>query len=121
MSRTRYGLSAIVLLSILSFGVAFAQAPAPTQAAPAATSTPEKPKKVEGVKLKKELRAVCTEQAKGKKLTRAARTKFMDDCTGNNCQCGGSTPCNNRECYCECTGGQWIAGQGGCGRCAAAP
>jgi hypothetical protein len=123
MSRTRYALSAIVLLSILSLGVAFAQTPAPKPPAQAATSAPEKQKKAEGAKLKRELRAVCTEQAKQKKLTRAARIKFMDECGGGDCpQCGGGTICQNRECFCECTGGTWISGKGGvCGRCAPVP
>jgi hypothetical protein len=80
-------------------------------------------RKTEGAKLKRELRAVCTEQAKQKKLTRAARIKFMDECGGGDCpQCGGGTICQNRECFCECTGGTGISGKGGvCGRCAPVP
>ena len=80
MSRTRYVLSVTVLLSILSLGVAFAQSPAPTTTTPAPPAS-EKQKKAEEAKMKKQMQADCTKQAKEQKLTGPARTKFMKECT----------------------------------------
>jgi len=80
MSHTRNALSATILLSILSLGAAFAQSPAPATTTPATTAT-EKQKKAEEAKMKKQMRADCTKQAKEQKLAGAARTKFMKECT----------------------------------------
>jgi len=80
MSRTRYVLSATVLFSTLALGIAFAQGPAPTTPAPATPAT-EKQKKADEAKMKKQMQADCTKQAKEQKLTGAARSKFMKECT----------------------------------------
>ena len=72
MSRIGYGVSAVVLAGTLSLGVAFCQTPAPaTTPAPAAgDNTAAKQKKTD-----------CAKQAKEQKMTGAARTKFMKECT----------------------------------------
>ena len=81
MARTiKSALSATVLFGTLSLGIAFAQGPAPTTTAPA-TPAAEKQKKAEEAKVKKQMRADCTKQAGDQKLTGAARTKFMKECT----------------------------------------
>ena len=78
MSRITYALSAAVLATTLSLGVSFAQTPAPTTTAPAGATTD---KKAEEAKMKKQRTADCTKQAKEQKMTGAARTKIMNDCT----------------------------------------
>jgi hypothetical protein len=84
MSRIAYALSAAVLASTLSLGVTFGQTPAPATTAPATAATDKaaaKQKKAEEAKMKKQMTADCTKQAKEQKMTGAARTKFMKDCT----------------------------------------
>ena len=83
MSRITYALSAAVLATTLSLGVSFAQTAAPTTAPAGATTdkAAAKQKKAEEVKMKKQRTADCTKQAKEQKMTGAARTKFMKDCT----------------------------------------
>ena len=52
--------------------------------APAGATTDKaaaKQKKAEDAKMKKQRTADCTKQAKEQKMTGAARTKFMKDCT----------------------------------------
>ena len=72
MSRIGCAVSAVVLAGTLSLGVAFAQAPAPATApAPAASEKAAA----------KQKKADCTKQAKEQKMTGAARTKFMKECT----------------------------------------
>ena len=72
MSRIGYAVSAVVLVGTLSFGVTFAQTPAPATApAPAASDKAAA----------KQKKADCTKQAKEQKMTGAARTKFMKECT----------------------------------------
>ena len=72
MSRIGCAVSAVVLAGTLSLGVTFAQTPAPaTTPAPAAS----------GKAAVKQKRADCTKQAKEQKMTGAARTKFMKECT----------------------------------------
>ena len=71
MSRFGYAVSAVVLTGTLSLGVAFAQTPAPAAPAPAASDKAAA----------KQKKADCTKQAKEQKMTGAARTKFMKECT----------------------------------------
>ena len=71
MSRFGCAVSAVVLASTLGLGVAFAQTPAPAAPAPAASDKAAA----------KQKKADCTKQAKEQKMTGAARTKFMKECT----------------------------------------
>ena len=72
MSRVGCAVSAVVLAGTLSLGVAFAETPAPaTPLAPAASDKAAA----------KQKKADCTKQAKEQKVTGAARTKFMKECT----------------------------------------
>jgi psiF repeat-containing protein len=72
MSRIACAVSAVVLAGTLSLGVSFAQTPAPaTTPAPGAS----------GKAAAKQKKADCTKQAKEQKMTGAARTKFMKECT----------------------------------------
>ena len=68
MSRIGYVVSAVVLAGTLSLGVTFAQTPAPAPAASEKAAAKQK-------------KADCTKQAKEQKMTGAARTKFMKECT----------------------------------------
>ena len=81
MSRIAYALSAAVLASTLSLGVTFAQTPMTAAATTATDKAAAKQKKAEEAKMKKQMTADCTKQAKEQKMTGAARTKFMKDCT----------------------------------------
>ena len=72
MSRFGCAVSAVVLAGTLSLGVTFAQTPAP--ATPPATAASDKA-------AAKQKKADCTKQAKEQKMTGAARTKFMKECT----------------------------------------
>jgi len=72
MSRIGCAVSAVVLAGTLSVGVTFAQTPAPTTAP--ATAASDKA-------AAKQKKADCTKQAKEQKMTGAARTKFMKECT----------------------------------------
>ena len=71
MSRFGCAVGAVVLAGTLSLGGAFAQAPAPAAPAPAASDKAAA----------KQKKADCTKQAKEQKMTGAARTKFMKECT----------------------------------------
>ena len=71
MSRFGCAVGAVVLASTLSLGGAFAQTPAPAAPAPAASDKAAA----------KQKKADCTKQAKEQKMTGAARTKFMKECT----------------------------------------
>ena len=75
MSRIGCAVSAVVLAGTLSGGVTFAQTPAPTTAP--ATAASDKA----AAKQNKQKKADCTKQAKEQKMTGAARTKFMKECT----------------------------------------
>lgn len=72
MSRIGRTVSAVALAGTLSLGVAFAQTPAPATAPRPAASDKA---------AAKQKKADCTKQAKEQKMTGAARTKFMKDCT----------------------------------------
>ena len=72
MSRIGYTVTIAVLAGILSLGVAIAQTPAPATAP--ATAASDKA-------ADKQKKADCTKQAKEQKMTGAARTKFMKECT----------------------------------------
>ena len=72
MSRIGCAVSAVVLAGALSVGVTLAQTPAPrTAPAPAASDKAAA----------KQKKADCTKQAKEQKMTGAARTKFIKECT----------------------------------------
>ena len=72
MPRIGCAVSAVVLAGTFSLGVAFAQTPAPaTGPGPAASDKAAA----------KQKKADCTKQAKEQKMTGAARTKFMKECT----------------------------------------
>ena len=108
MSRTGYALITTILLGILGLNVAFAQSQAQMKPAPVAA------------KVDKQLRLICADLARAKKLTRAARTKFIHECSsnsGNDSHCTG-TPCAKSQCFCESRGGTWHPGSNGvCGKC----
>jgi hypothetical protein len=70
MSRIGCAVSAVVLAGTLSLGVTFAQTPATAPATGASDKAAAKQKKAD-----------CTKQAKEQKMTGAARTKFMKECT----------------------------------------
>ena len=72
MSRSGYTVTIAVLAGTLSLGVAIAQTPAPATAP--ATAASDKA-------AAKQKKADCTKQAKEQKMTGAARTKFMKECT----------------------------------------
>ncbi len=74
MFRIGYAVSTVVLAGTLGLGVTFAQTPAPATAPAKAASDKA---------AAKQKKADCTKQAKEQKMTGAARTKFMKECTSS--------------------------------------
>ena len=72
MTRVLSVVAVVALLGGLAFSSTFAQGPD--------AAAPSKMSKKEAAKMKKQMRADCSKQAKDQSLKRAERTSFLKDC-----------------------------------------